>query len=92
MAAIADASGQVDLAALAEGLDKELPAYARPLFVRLLHAVEMTGTFKMKKGDLQKDGFDPAKVTDKLFYRKGSTYIPLTLDVFPKIVSGEERL
>jgi solute carrier family 27 fatty acid transporter 1/4 len=45
MAAILDKNNTVDLAALAEGLKKALPSYARPIFIRLLHDVEMTGNY-----------------------------------------------
>ncbi len=43
MAAIADPDGNLDLAVLADGLTKQLPAYARPLFVRSLKEISMTG-------------------------------------------------
>ncbi|MFO8212362.1 long-chain-acyl-CoA synthetase, partial [Pseudomonas aeruginosa] len=47
MAALRLAPGQaLDGKALAEHLDRELPAYAVPLFLRLLQQVETTGTFK----------------------------------------------
>lgn len=43
MAAIVDKDNTLDLTRLAEGLRKELPVYARPLFVRAVTDVEMTG-------------------------------------------------
>lgn len=43
MAAIADPDGNLDLTVLADGLTKQLPAYARPLFVRILKEISMTG-------------------------------------------------
>ncbi|GAB0086550.1 long-chain fatty acid transport protein 4 [Sergentomyia squamirostris] len=92
MAAILDADHKVDLQALADGLRKALPSYARPLFVRLLTKVDMTGTYKLKKLDLQNDGFNPDTITDRLYYLtpKGQ-YEPLTADVYGKICSGEIR-
>jgi fatty-acyl-CoA synthase len=47
---------------------KELPHYAAPLFVRLSREIEITNTFKYKKVNLVKDGFDPklVKVTHTL--------------------------
>lgn len=44
MAAIGDKDNTLDLTRLANGLRKELPPYARPLFVRAVRDVEMTGT------------------------------------------------
>lgn len=43
MAAIADPEGNLDLLVLAEELEKQLPSYARPLFVRILKEINMTG-------------------------------------------------
>ncbi|XP_055694073.1 long-chain fatty acid transport protein 4-like [Lutzomyia longipalpis] len=93
MAAILDPDRKVDLTALAEGLRKALPTYARPQFVRLLTKVDMTGTYKLKKLDLQNDGFNPENITDSLFYLtpKGH-YEELTQDIYAKICSGEIRL
>lgn len=93
MAAIVDQSNSLDLVSLAEGLKKALPPYARPLFLRVLHQVEMTGTYKMKKLDLQKEGYNPSEVKDKLFYMSPSgSYVPLTDDVYTQIETGKIRL
>jgi solute carrier family 27 fatty acid transporter 1/4 len=43
MAAIADKDNTLDIAAVSEGLQKALPNYARPLFIRKISEVEMTG-------------------------------------------------
>ena len=43
MLAIADPKGEVDLEALAKGLDEELPVYARPLFIRIVTKLAVTG-------------------------------------------------
>jgi len=37
----------------------ELPTYAQPLFVRFQPEMDLTGTFKHKKFDLQAQGFNP---------------------------------
>lgn len=60
MAALRLADGvELDRDALAAHLDRELPAYATPVFLRLLREVETTGTFKYKKTDLKRDAYDP---------------------------------
>lgn len=59
----------LDGAALAAHLDAELPAYAAPLFVRLLGEIETTGTFKYKKTDLKQAGYDPSMVDGPLYAR-----------------------
>lgn len=43
MAAIVDADGTLNLATLGKGVQENLPTYARPLFVRVLPQVQMTG-------------------------------------------------
>lgn len=43
---------------------KKLPGYAIPRFVRIMPEIEITGTFKQRKVDLVKAGFDPRTVTD----------------------------
>ncbi|TNF11593.1 MAG: long-chain-acyl-CoA synthetase, partial [Pseudomonadales bacterium] len=63
----------LDGAALASYLDAELPAYAAPLFIRLLGEVETTGTFKYKKTDLKQAAYDPARSDDPLYVRLPDT-------------------
>ncbi|XP_055543371.1 long-chain fatty acid transport protein 4 [Wyeomyia smithii] len=92
MAAILDPERQVDLLKLAQTLKETLPSYARPLFVRLLTKVDMTGTFKLKKLDLQKEEFDPNVIDDALFYlTPNGTYESLTKEVFEQIKRNEVR-
>lgn len=59
---------------------ERLPRYAAPLFVRLPKAADMTGNYKLRKVDLQREGFDAVRVKDPLYVRddKLKTYVPLT--------------
>uniref|UniRef100_A0A1I7SDC3 Very long-chain fatty acid transport protein n=1 Tax=Bursaphelenchus xylophilus TaxID=6326 RepID=A0A1I7SDC3_BURXY len=80
----------VDVAA--KRLCDNLAAYAIPVFLRICKEVETTGTFKLKKSALQKDGFDPAKCgADPLFYfdYTAKTYKPLDSDMYNMIQSGQ---
>jgi len=43
MAAILDSDDALDLKSLAQGVIKSLPPYSRPLFVRRVKEMEMTG-------------------------------------------------
>ena len=90
---IANADGRAGMASLVlePGLDaldledfstyvnRELPAYARPVFLRLQADLDVTGTFKMMKGNLKKEGYDPDTVADPLYVIKPGreTYEPL---------------
>lgn len=49
MAAILDQDDNLDLKAVAEGVRRALPAYARPQFIRALRQVEMTGIYSPTK-------------------------------------------
>lgn len=47
MAAIVDKDNTLDISKVSEGLQKALPSYARPLFIRKLNAVELTGRIEV---------------------------------------------
>ncbi len=89
MAAIT-APGALDLDALQQHLAERLPAYAHPLFLRVQDEAETTGTFKYRKVDLVKEGFDPTEVADPLYVLhpdKGS-YVPLSEADYKSILAG----
>ena len=78
---------------LAEYVDREMPAYARPVFVRLQPEIETTGTFKYRKIDLVKEGFDPAVTKDPLYFREpGKGYVKITKAAHTKILAGGFKL
>ncbi len=82
-----------DIAAFAAGVEEKLPAYARPVFVRLQPQIETTGTFKYRKLDLVRDGFDPAVVHEPLYLHDAEHgYVALTPDLFAKVRAGEARI
>lgn len=43
MAAIVDPDNKLDFASLVDGMKKSLPVYARPLFLRVMKSLPMTG-------------------------------------------------
>lgn len=48
------------------------------------------GTFKLKKKDLQTDGYNPNKINDKLYYLDQKLgYQQITTDVYEKIEQGK---
>ncbi|CAL1260944.1 unnamed protein product [Larinioides sclopetarius] len=94
MAAISDPEHKVDLKLLFKELSLSLPAYAVPLFTRICDNLESTGTFKLKKVDLQKEGFNPSTIKDPLYYlnKKEGAYVPLDTEAYEKICNGQIRL
>lgn len=52
----------------------------------------MTGTFKLQKMNLQKDGFDPNKVQDKMYFLAGNKeYVEITPELYQEIISGRRK-
>jgi fatty-acyl-CoA synthase len=67
---------------------KHLAAYAVPLFVRLSATAEMTTTFKLRKVDLQREGYDPAAAKgDRLYVADPAAgrYVPLTGEALARL-------
>ncbi|KAF9910073.1 hypothetical protein EC991_007404 [Linnemannia zychae] len=73
---------------------KRLPSYAIPRFVRICESeLEITGTFKNKKVELKKEGFDLEKVQERLYWwtPKGR-YVPFGRKQFEELHAGRARL
>ena len=85
--------GEFDLTAFRADVAKRLPAYARPVFLRLLESIESTGTFKPRKQDLVSAGFDPARIEDKLYFDdpRARAYVPVDAALYAAISSGAIR-
>ncbi|XP_073329010.1 long-chain fatty acid transport protein 2-like [Pagrus major] len=95
MAAVTLREGQsFDSAGVFKHVEKFLPAYARPRFLRIQSSLDVTGTFKYLKMKLVKEGFDPNQITDPLYFLddKDKDYVPLTLDVFNSVTSGKIKI
>ena len=92
MASISDPENTVNLDALAGKIRQKLPKYARPLFIRLIRELKLTGTYKLIKGDLQKEGYDISLITDPVYFMGPGevTYKKLDGDLFRQIRSGEQ--
>ncbi|QQO15658.1 long-chain-acyl-CoA synthetase [Bradyrhizobium diazoefficiens] len=83
-----------DIAAFPAHLAQRLPAYARPVFIRISRELDATETFKQKKGELAREGFDPGAISDPLFMLDPTSgaYVALHSGTFTKIVDGTIRL
>jgi fatty-acyl-CoA synthase len=91
MAALEVSEG-FDLASFRDHAAARLPAYARPVFLRITTALSMTGTFKHRKTDLARDGFDPARTADPLFADVDGGYADLDAALYARIIAGQARL
>jgi fatty-acyl-CoA synthase len=87
------AEDHLDLAGLRKHLVHCLPAYARPVFLRIRTAFDVTGTFKYSKTELIRQGYDPAASTDALYYDslESEAFVPLDKELYDRIQSGGIR-
>jgi fatty-acyl-CoA synthase len=102
--AVAGADGRAGMAGLVVGpafdikafgalAARDLPPYAQPLFVRILPALETTGTFKPRKMDLVAEGYDPGEIKDPLFWRDPKRgYVKLTRGLHQKLADGQIKV
>jgi len=93
MAAIVCES-ECDLDRLHRHLRTMLPDYARPLFLRIRKNIDMTATFKQKKVDMVKQGFDPSQIADPLYFNdtRADRFVPLDAALYERIQSGQVRV
>uniref|UniRef100_A0A671R9L6 Very long-chain fatty acid transport protein n=1 Tax=Sinocyclocheilus anshuiensis TaxID=1608454 RepID=A0A671R9L6_9TELE len=68
MAAIADSTGNFNCNSFLKEVQQALPPYARPIFLRISPCVDTTGTFKIQKTRLQREGYDPRLTTDQIYF------------------------
>jgi fatty-acyl-CoA synthase len=83
-----------DLSVLRAHLAESLPEYARPLFLRIRGEIVVTETFKPRKGDLARDGFDPTASADEIFFydRDREAFIKVDAALHDRILQRNVRL
>lgn len=91
LAAVVLASGQFDPARFWRVVS-DLPNYAQPRFVRVMRDLAKTGTFKIQKNELRKDGVDPTQIGDPLYVRTSNGYQPLTPERWTEVKEGRLKL
>jgi fatty-acyl-CoA synthase len=93
MAAIVSA-GAVDLAGLRAHIAARLPEFAHPLFLRVRDEIAITATFKHKKNDLMREGYDPAGTADPIYFndRRRGAFVSLDRALHERIQAGQLRL
>jgi fatty-acyl-CoA synthase len=85
--------GDFDLDGLAAILKAKLAHYARPIFLRLSPQIDVTGTFKQRKVDLVRQGFDPSAIPDPLYVFDATVgrYERLTPERYRDILDGKVK-
>jgi fatty-acyl-CoA synthase len=84
---------EFDLKGFEKHVAQHLPEYARPVFLRRSGTIDVTGTFKQRRLELQKEGFDLAAVKDALYFRDPSSgaFQPLDAALRTRICEGQIR-
>lgn len=75
-------------------VEAELPAYARPLFIRLCQSIPNTSTFKLRQEDLAREGLSIGDGTDSLWFNNpnGDRIIRCDGGVLSDIAAGRLRV
>jgi citronellyl-CoA synthetase len=68
-------------------LTKNLPHYGVPIFLRFKTELKTTSTFKLKKVELKKEGFNIEGINDRMFIMlpNESEFTPLTQEIYENI-------
>ena len=84
----------INLKGLEEDIKKDLPQYARPLFIRLTPSIEHTGSLKLIKKQLIIDNFNINAYNDKTFYYdvKDQAYKILTKQIYDQILDQKFKI
>ena len=85
-------SGDFSLTEFAEFVQKSLPIFQRPYFLRIQQDMRITGTFKHQKVDYQKEAYDPERVSDPLYFLSDDTYHPIDQATYSAIAKGDLKL
>jgi fatty-acyl-CoA synthase len=84
----------LDLEGLSAHVEKHLPAFARPVVLRIGRELDVTGTFKQRKVDLVKEGCDPRLVGDPMFLAHPGErrYAPLDAALYEDVAAKRVRI
>jgi citronellyl-CoA synthetase len=68
-----------------------LPAFARPVFVRIQQEQDTTGTFKLFKGKLKQQAYHLDQVDEPIYVRqpKSEQYQRLDTKFYKKLIDGK---
>jgi fatty-acyl-CoA synthase len=85
---------ELDLAGFHRHVAQQLPAFARPVFLRIQKEIQTTTTFKQRKVDLVKEGFDPTAIADTIYFLHPGkqAYVRLDPALYSSISSREVKL
>lgn len=94
MALVDEAALESFVGRLSKHVAKNLTAYSVPRFIRICEQeLETTGTFKNKKVELKKEGFDLQKIKERMYWwTPQGRYLPFGEAENQEILAGRARL
>lgn len=93
MAMLVPEAEGIDLAGLNAHVEANLPAFARPVVLRVAPELDLTGTFKQRKVDLVREGCDPRMIADPMFLaHPAGGYLPLDAALYDEVVAKRVRV
>ncbi len=68
-----------------------LPGFSIPIFLRIREKLEITGSQKIRKVNLRKDGYNLNKIQDPVYFWDSSrkTYVPFDDKLYQDILNGK---
>ncbi|MFX1452874.1 MAG: AMP-binding protein, partial [Promethearchaeota archaeon] len=75
-------------------IDESLPRYSIPIFIRISDELELTGSLKIKKFNLRKEGYNLELLQDPLFFWDSSVkkYVPFNNSIHKEILDGKLKM
>ena len=72
-------------------ISENLPKYTIPIFIRIKDELEFTGTHKLRKVNLRKQGFDVDKIKDRIYFwnSKSSKYELFDTEQYQNVINGK---
>lgn len=85
---------ELDFKKLIKEMKTKLAPFAIPVFIRIVDQIEATGTFKLPKVSLQRQGYNISKLDDPIYLvdLKQNDCHRLTEELYSKLMSGEVKL
>ncbi|MFT5335930.1 MAG: citronellyl-CoA synthetase [Halioglobus sp.] len=87
-----DDNVELDLEEFQTLVERDLPAYAQPVFIRVLRSTETTMTFKLLKGELREQAFHLDNVGGDIIYLRkprSKHYEHLDREYYQELVAGD---
>ncbi|NVM04049.1 MAG: long-chain-acyl-CoA synthetase [Candidatus Helarchaeota archaeon] len=75
-------------------IDESLPRYSIPIFIRICDELELTGSLKIKKFNIKKEGYNIEILQEPLFFWDSSVkkYIPFNNSIYQEILDGKLKM